>query len=105
MSDLERKAAYALEAMRSRNRTDFAERPRPVPKRERPRLDLSDDEADDAQASFDMQPRIARHRGTCRLCHGRIWEGNEHEQGDEIVPLRMGGWAHFFCAEEEAEAA
>lgn len=105
MTDLKAQAELALEAMRSRNRVDHGTPP-PVPLRpESPRLDAVSAESLQPAPPPPLQPFIARHPGTCRICRKRIWEGNEEESGEEIVRLPAGGHAHFYCAEEEAEAA
>lgn len=91
-------AELALEAMRSRNRVDSGRaqphRPRPPtpkPATVEPPLLVS-------------EPIVAHHRGTCGICFKRIWEGNETEQGDEIVQVN-GVWVHLFCAPEIEETS
>lgn len=47
---------------------------------------------------------IATKRGTCAICRGTIWEGNDQELGDEIVQVD-GAWCHAVCVPELEEAA
>lgn len=92
-------ANHVLEAMRSRNRIDYGKKP-PIPIRpERtspPRVHTPDDVS---------KPILAARRGTCAICHQRIWEGNDQELGDEIVHVLGRGWAHIHCADDLQEAA
>jgi hypothetical protein len=90
-------ANNVLEAMRSRNRVDFGRRP-PIPLRE-PTLTRPD-----PVPTTISKPIIAHRRGTCGLCHKRIWEGNDDEFGDEIVEVSGKGWCHVFCIPDEEDA-
>lgn len=90
-------AAQVLEAMRSRNLVDFGRRP-PIPVRPEPTMPRRHPVPAAISKSI-----IAHRRGTCGLCHKRIWEGNDDEMGDEIVEVLGRGWCHVFCVPDEEE--